>query len=385
MKKTAFILFLSVFFFVLSTASGWAADNEPYKIGAIVAVTGNASFLGDPQRNTLEMVVDIINEEGGINGRPVELVLYDTESNASRAVTLARRLITRDNVLAVVGPSTSGESMAVIPVVNRAEVPMIAFGASTRIAEPVEERKWVFKVVPGDDLAIRLKYDYMKRNGIDKIAIATASTDYGISGRQHMRELAPEYDIDIVFDDTYGPGETDLTALLTRIRGTEAQAIINWSIGRTQIVITRNWKQLGMTIPLYQSYGFGSARNIEMAEGAAEGVIVPVSRIVIADLIADDDPHAPVVKRYKRLYEERFNEGVSVFGGHAWDAMFQLRDALAEVGPNRSAIREYMENISGFVGNNSIFNRSPQDHVGLDMDAYVMVKVKDGDWAIIDE
>jgi len=383
MKRIGFFLAMVGVCAVTLLGSAQAADKEPYRIGALFAVTGPASFLGEPERNTAEMVKDIINASGGINGHPIELIVYDTEANATKTVVAAKKLINRDRVLAIIGPSTSGTSMAVVPIVNKAEVPMISCGASLKIGAPVEKRKWVFKVVPGDDLAVRLMYDYMKKQGIKKAAVMSVSTGYGMSGREQLKKLAPEYGIEIVADETYGPKESDLTAQLTKVRGTGAEAIINWSIGPPQIVVTRNWKQLGISIPLYQSYGFGSKRNIKLAGGAAEGVICPVSRIVIADRLPAEDPHSPVVKRYKSLYEKQFNKEVSVFGGHAWDAMFQLADALKAVGPDRARIRDYLETLQGFVGNNSIFNRSPKDHVGLGKDAYVMVVVKDSDWVIL--
>jgi branched-chain amino acid transport system substrate-binding protein len=385
MKKGACLsVFVVAVMVVASFSLALAAEREPYRIGALFAVTGPASFLGEPERNTAEMVAEMINEHGGINGHPIELTIYDTEANETKTVVSAKKLINKDKVLAIVGPSTSGTSMAVVPIVNKARVPLISCAASMKIAHPVEKRKWVFKVVPGDDLAVSLMYDYMKKQGIKNIAILSVSTGYGISGRVQLKTLAPQYGITITADETYGPKEADLTAQLTRVRGTGAQAIINWSIGPPQVVVTRNWKQLGIPVPLYQSYGFGSKRNIELAGGAAEGVICPVSRIVIADKLPANDPHTPVVTKYKKLYEERFGKAVSVFGGHAWDALYQLEGALKEVGPDRAKIRDYLENLKNFVGNNSIFNRSPRDHVGLSKDAYVMVEVKNGDWSLLE-
>lgn len=356
---------------------------EAYKVGVLVSVTGGASFLGEPERNTAEMIEEMINEKGGINGHPLELVVYDTEGDATKAVVLVKRMIQKDKVLAIIGPSTSGNSLAVIPIVNESEVPLISLAASKKIGEPVSERKWVFKVVAGDDLAVMLTYEHMKKAGIGKIGIMTVSTGYGKSGRGELQRLAPEYGIEIVADETYGPKDNDLTAVLTKIRGTEAQAFVNWSIGPTQIVATRNWKQLGMKIPLYQSYGFGSKKNIELSEGAAEGVIMPSPRILVADKLAAGDPQAPVVRKYKSLYESKFGSAVSLFGGHAWDSLYQIAEALQAVGPDRAKIRDQLENVTGFVGNNGVFNRSPQDHVGLTKDAYIMVEVKDGDWSIL--
>ncbi|MBT3260107.1 MAG: ABC transporter substrate-binding protein, partial [Deltaproteobacteria bacterium] len=369
MKRIGFVLAIVGVCTLTLLGLARAADKEPYRIGALFAVTGPASFLGEPERNTAEMVKDIINASGGINGHPIELIVYDTEANATKTVVAAKKLISRDRVLAIIGPSTSGTSMAVVPIVNKAEVPMISCAASIKIAAPVEKRKWVFKVVPGDDLAVALMYDQMKKQGIKKVALMSVSTGYGMSGRDQLNKLAPEYGMEIVADETYGPKESDLTAQLTKVRGTGAEAIINWSIGPPQIVVTRNWKQLGIPIPLYQSYGFGSKRNIKLAGGAAEGVICPVSRIVLAESLPEKDPHSPVVKRYKSLYEKEFKKEVSVFGGHAWDAMFQLAGALQAAGSDRAKIRDYLETLQGFVGNNSIFNRSSKDHVGLGKDA----------------
>lgn len=383
MTKRLMIIGMALMLSLTLMPPAGAADKKPYKIGAVVAVTGPASFLGEPERNTLQMVAELINQAGGINGHPIELVIYDTEANATKTVVSVKKLIQKDQVLAIVGPSTSGTSMAAVPIVEKFQVPMIAMGASAKIATPVEKRKWVFKVVPGDDLAVGLMYEYMKKMGIKKIAIMSVSTGYGLSGREQLQKLAPEYGIQIVADQTYGPKESDLTAQLTKIRGTGAQAIVNWSIGPPQVLVTRNWKQLGMKIPLFQSYGFGSKRNIELSGGAAEGVICPVSRIVIADKIPADDPHAPVVKKYKELYEKKYGTEVSVFGGHAWDSLYQLAAALKAVGPDRAKIQAFLETQSGFVGNNGIFKRSAKDHVGLGKNSYVMVQVKDGDWVIL--
>jgi branched-chain amino acid transport system substrate-binding protein len=381
LKKT--LIFVCAAFLVGAMAI-CAHASEPYRIGALLPITGPASFLGEPQRKTADMVIDLINKAGGINGRPLELVLYDTEGNETKSVIAARRIASRDNVLAIIGPGTTGPSLAIIPIINEAQIPMISLGSSMKIGAPVEERKWIFKVVPGDDLAVALMYGYMKEQGIERVAIMSVSTGYGIGGRETLQNLAPQFGIQIVSDDTYGPQEADLTAQLTKIRGTNAQAIINWSIGPPQIVVTRNWKQLGMTIPMYQSYGFGSKRNIELSGGAAEGVICPVSRIVIADALNENDPQTPVVRKYKELYEQRYKEEVSVFGGHAWDALYQIAEAIAAVGADRAKIRDYLENnIVNFIGNNGVFNRSAADHVGLALDSYVMVQVKDGDWSVL--
>ncbi len=359
------------------------ADAKPYKIGAVLSITGVASFLGEPERRTAEMIADQVNERGGINGHPIELIIYDDESDATKSNLMVRRLIRRDQVPVIIGPTRSGESLAVLGLAESAQIPMISLATSYRIVTPVEERRWIFKVAGSDAHVVGKMFDYMKAHGMEKIAVMTDSTGFGASAREEILRLAPEYGITILADERFGPQETDLTPQLTRIRRTQPQAIVNWSVGPTQILAIRNWRDLGMdSIPLFQSHGFGSLRNLELAGSAAEGVLLPLARVNVGPLLPDDHPQKEVIMQYTRDYEERFNEPISSFGGHAWDAMHLAMNALEAVGPDSAKIRDHIENTQGFVGMHGIFNFSPTDHNGLSKEDLEMVVVKDGTWAL---
>jgi branched-chain amino acid transport system substrate-binding protein len=358
-------------------------EKEPYKVGAVFSVTGRASFLGEPEKKTVDMIAEAINKVGGINGHPLELVLYDDESDETKCVLAVKRLIKKDKVPVIIGPSLSGNTLAVVKVVNDAKVPLVSCAASNKIVTPVVDRKWVFKVPQSDTHAVEKIYDYLLKNGIKKIAIMSVSTGFGASGREELLRLAPEVGIEIVADERYGPKDTDITAQLTRIRGTDAQAIVNWSVGPTQVLAVKNWHDLGMTnIPFYQSHGFGSRKNIELAGGAAEGVFCPLGRVNIPDLIPADNPQKKVIELYNKAYQEKYHEPLSSFGGHGWDALNLVIDALRAVGPDSAKIRDYIENRTNFIGQHGVFNFSPTDHNGLTKEAFEMVVVKDGDWAL---
>ncbi len=358
-------------------------EKEPYKVGAVFSVTGRASFLGEPEKKTAEMIAEAINNVGGINGHPLELVLYDDESDETKCVLAVKRLIKKDNVPVIIGPSLSGNTLAVVKVVNEAKVPLISCAASNKIVTPVVDRKWVFKVPQSDTHAVEKIYDYLLKNGITKIAIMSVSTGFGASGREELLRLAPQVGIEILADERYGPKDTDITAQLTRIRGTDAQAIVNWSVGPTQVLAVKNWHDLGMTnTPFYQSHGFGSRKNIELAAGAAEGVFCPLGRVNIPDLIPADHPQKKVIDVYNKGFQEKFAEPLSSFGGHGWDALNLVIDAMKAVGPDAAKIRDYVETRRGFVGQHGVFNFSPTDHNGLTKEAFEMVVVKDGDWAL---
>ena len=358
-------------------------EKEPYKVGAVFSVTGRTSFLGEPEKKTAVMIAEAINKTGGINGHPLELVIYDDESDETKCVLAVKRLLKKDKVPVVIGPSLSGNTLAVVKVMNDAKVPLVSCAASNKIVTPVVDRKWIFKVPQSDTHAVEKIYDYLLKNGIKKIAIMSVSTGFGASGREELLRLAPQVGIEIVADERYGPKDTDITAQLTRIRGTDAQAIVNWSVGPTQVLAVKNWHDLGMTnMPFYQSHGFGSRKNIKLAAGAAEGVFCPLGRVNIPDLVPDDHPQKKVIMLYNQAYQEKYNEPLSSFGGHGWDALNLVIDALRTVGPDSAKIRDYIETRTNYVGQHGVFNFSPTDHNGLTKEAFEMVVVKDGDWAL---
>lgn len=374
-----FVVVLSIFLLFVN-----AYAKEPYKIGALFAVTGAASFLGEPEKNTAIMLQEQINKAGGINGHPLEIIIEDTKSDETQAVLSAKKLLEKDKVLVIIGPSTTGESMALVPIMNNAKTPLISCAAGAPITQPVKERYWIFKTPQYDLSAVEAIYTYMKEKGIVQVGIITISTGFGDAGRKALHEMAPKYGMTIVADEKYGPKDSDMTTQLTKIKASGAQAVINWSVGPGQVIVTKNWHALKMGIPLYQSHGWGSKKNIELAGKAAEGVIAPLGRLVGWDKLPDKHPQKALLKKYTQDYEARYKSEPGTFGGHAYDSIMMIAEALKKAGPDKKKIRDYIETkIQKWPGTGGIFNMSPGDHCGLDKDAFEMVVVKNGDWEIL--
>lgn len=365
--------------FCISVAPSIA--EKPYKIGAILEVTGGLSFLGEPGKNTFEMIADEINKAGGINGHPLKLIVYDTEGNPTRAVILAQRLIKKDKVSIMLGPMSSGSALAVIPIVQKAKIPLIALGASRKIVEP--PKKWVFNTVQTDTNVVTRIYQYMNKVGIKKVGIITASDAFGESGREQLIGVAPKFGIQVVASEEFGPKDFDMTPQLTRIQRTDAQAIICWTVGPTEAVVTKNWKQLAMKVPLFQSHGAASEKFLKMTGNASEGIILACPKLIVADQLPNSDPQKAILLQYKNAYEERFKENVSKFGGNAYDAIQIAIKALKAVGPHPAKIRDYIENLKRFIGVVGTYNYSPTNHNGLTEKSIVMVKVVHGTWKLL--
>ena len=362
----------------MATAAMAAA---PIKIGALFAVTGPASFLGEPERNTAQMVVDEINKAGGIKGRKLELISYDTGGDATKAVQLANKLIKNDGVVAIVGPSTTGDTMAVIPVVEKAGIPLVACAAGSKITDPV--KKWVFKTAQNDTLAVARVYEQLKKEKKSKVAILTVSDSFGSSGREQLKAQAANYGMEIVSDDTYGPKDTDMTAQLTKIRGSQAQAVICWGTNPGPAVIARNAKQLGLTLPLYMSHGVSSKKFIELAGDAAEGIRLPSGKVLVADLLPKNDKQKANLLSYVKDYQRHFKAEGDHFGGHAWDAVMLVKKAIEKGGDTPAGIRTALESTRNFAGIGGVFNYSAADHAGLTKDAFVLLEVRKKDWVLV--
>jgi branched-chain amino acid transport system substrate-binding protein len=360
---------------------GTALGAGTIKIGGLFSVTGPASFLGDPEKKTLEMLVKEANDKGGINGMKLEAVIYDTGGDATKAVQLATKLIKDDKVNVIVGPSTTGESMAIIPLVEKEKIPLISCAAGIKITEPVKH--WVFKTPANDHVAAEKILNYMTGKKQKTIALLTVTDGFGASGREQIKALAARKGFTVVADEVYGPKDTDMTTQLTKIRGIKPDAIICWGTNPGPAVITKNVKQLGIKTPLYMSHGVASKKYIQLAGAdAAEGVMLPAGKLAIYEVLPKADPQAKLLKDYDQEYKKAYGVEASTFGGYVYDAYLLIVGAIKKVGSSPEQIRNGVEQAQKLVSVSGLFTISPKDHNGLDLSAFEMVKIVKGDWAL---
>jgi len=357
----------------------------PVKVGALFSVTGPAAWLGEPEKNTAMMLVEEINAKGGVNGHPIELIVEDTEGDNTKAVLAAKKLISSERVDVVIGPSRSGTTMAVVPIFQAAQVPLVSCAALAAIVEPVEERKWIFKTPQMDSDCVTRIYEHMQGKGIKKVALITGTTGFGKGGRDQLKKLGAKMGMEIVADKTYGPGDTNMTAQLTTIKASGAQALVNWSIVPAQSIVPKDMKKIGLAIPLYQSHGFGNLKYVQLAGPAAEGIIFPAGPLLAADTLPDNHPQKKLLLEYRDAYEKKYGDPASTFGGHAYDATMLVIKAIELGGPSREGIRDGLEKVKGYVGTAGIFNLSPTNHVGLDKTAFEILTVKNGKFVLLQE
>ena len=330
----------------------------------------------------MQLYIDKVNHGGGVLGRPLQLVHYDDGSDAAKANSFAKRLIDDDHVDILIGGTTTGSTMSMAPLADKAGMPFISLAGGVVIVEPV--KKWMFKTPHTDRMASEKVFEDMKKRGITKVALLSETSGFGQSGKKETEAVAGRFGITLVANETYGPKDSDVTPQLTKIRNTPGvEAVFVYGLGQGPATVTNNYRQLDIKLPLYHAHGIASEEFIKLTGPAAEGIRLPAAALLVADKLADSDPQKAVVSSYRDTYRNRFKEDVSTFGGHAYDGLMIAMDAITRAGTaDKAKVRDAIESTSGYIGTGGVVNMSPTDHMGLDESAFRMLEIRNGTWTL---
>ncbi|MBU0464044.1 MAG: ABC transporter substrate-binding protein [Proteobacteria bacterium] len=378
MKKLFITILMFVTVFILTSI---AMAAEPIKIGSPLLLSGRGAFVGGAEKETLEMMAEEVNKSGGINGRPIEFVFYDTEGKPDIAVSLVKRLIQKDKVDMIIGISASWAAFPVIPIIEKHQIPTIMLGSANQIVNPVN--KYVFKTPADDKIVVSTLLNHLKKQGIKRIAILSSQDGFGDGGRSQLTAQVAEYGIEIVFDDKYTMDDTDITPTINKIKKTDAEVVINWSSNRAPVIMTQGYRQIGMTLPLYQSHAALSPDFLKATGENGNGVKIASFKFPGAQDLSDNDPQKKIILDYQAQYEKKFGKPANQFGACAFDAFNIAIMALKKAGTDKEKLRDAIETTKGYIGINGKFNYSPEDHGGLTKESMVMYEAINGEWKLI--
>ncbi len=367
----------------------WTQAAEPIKLGAFFALSGPAAHIGTPTKLVADMVVDRINKGGGINGRPIELIIGDTESDPAKAASIAKKFIFSDKVAAIIGPTSTAEGMIVKKIVEEAKVPtFMTVGGDPVImgGEKLGSFNYVFKSPQRSSTAVQKLFGYLQDKKLTKVGLLTASDAFGKDGLGWLEKLAPDFGITFVAKESFGPSDTDMTAQLTKIKNADPQALVVWTIGPAGAIVAKKKAQLGVKVPLFQCHGQPDPKYIELAGKASEGDRMPATKLMVAAQLPDSDPQKKVIQEFIHLYKDVYHYDnqfpINTHSGYAWDAIYIVTNAMKKAGTDPKALRNAIEQTQDYVGVSGIYNLTPEDHNGLGVDSMVMVQVKDGKFVL---
>ncbi|MBF0496681.1 MAG: ABC transporter substrate-binding protein [Deltaproteobacteria bacterium] len=382
------IVALLVGLMVATVSQALAAD--PIKIGAFFSLSGPAAAIGTPTKLVTMMAVEKINKEGGINGRPIELIQGDAESEPTKAVMVAKKFINVDKVAAIIGPDLTDLGMAVKKMVEDAHIPTVmTVGGDPVIMSggPLGTCRWVFKSPQRSSTAVEKLYQYLQKNNLKKVALIISSTTFGKDGKSWLEKLAPKYGITITADESFGPKDLDMTAQLSKIAAGKPDAIVCWTTGPAGAIVSRNTKQLNIKIPLFQCHGLPDPKYIELAGPASEGNMMPATKLMAWDQLVDTDPQKKVIQEFVHLYNDVYHYNkqfpINTHSGYAWDAIHIVADAIKKAGTDPAKLRDAIEQTKGYVGVSGIYSITPEDHNGLGTDSMIMVRIEQGKWKLV--
>jgi branched-chain amino acid transport system substrate-binding protein len=355
-------------------------ESGPITIGAVLDITGAGASLGVPERQALELLAGQLQAEGGIDGREVELIIEDNQSTEDAAAQAMNKLVNQDQVDIVLGASRTGPSLAMRPIAEQSQVPMISLAANAAI---VDGSEWVFKSAQNDRVVIERMIEYMAGQGWTTIGLARDASGFGEGVQEIFDEVGAEAGISVVAVERFAPDATDFTAQMVNLRDAAADVNVIWGIPPAAGLAQRAYAQLGITTPVMQSHGIGNQVFLDTAAESANGLIAPLGRLVVADQLPADDPQREVITSFIEDYTAEYGEGPSTFAGHAYDGWMLAVDALREAGTDPQALRDHLEGVEDFVGISGTFTMTPEDHSGLSKDALVLVTVQDGKWTLL--
>jgi branched-chain amino acid transport system substrate-binding protein len=366
--------------------TGWCAAGQAgdtIKIGAVYATSGSASFLGIPEERGLRLKVDEINQAGGIKGRKLEVVVYDTEGNGTKAVQQLRRLIENDKVDIVFGPSTSGESLLALPVANEAHTPIIMHAGTEKVFTP--PTPYAFNTPPSDRIVATDLLGVLQKKGIKRIGLMSSADGFGQSGANVVNELAKNSGIEVVSHEEFNRQDPDMTAQLLRVKSSPAEALIIWSALPGPSIILKTAVNLGFDKSIYNSYAAASRDLLTQAGAAADGTYVTSMRLLAPGSLKADDPVRPVVQKLYEDFSKKYGEAPATFAAHSHDAVLILKTAAEQITGDitRDTLRDAIEK-THVIGANGIFTFTPQNHGGLDQNSLSMVilQAKNGEWML---
>lgn len=371
---------------LLSTSLGAVAEQKEIRIGALIAASGPAAFIGNSQRSTIEILVEKINKAGGMSGNKVVLTLYDTEGNSTLAAQQFRRLIDSDRVDVVIGPSTTGETLPLMAIANESKVPLISFAGAENVVLP--PTPFVFKTPPTDRIVASHMLGFMKKRGISSLGLLSSADGYGQAGAAVVKEVAASLGFKIAAAEEFGPKDTDMTPQVLRIRSSGAGALLIWSVNPGPTVILKNAAAVGFQKPIFNSYGAASPALIDQSGPAAEGSYVSSMRLLAPESLAKDDPIRDVVTKLATDYRDKVGKEPTTFVGHPADALTLIAAALDKAGgmPNREKLAEAMRGGIEFAGANGMFAFTDANHNGLDENSrsMIMLQIKGGKFVVAD-
>jgi len=346
------------------------------RIGALLALSGPISNLGKPGQEIIDGVVEEANKKN-LLGDKIRVISYDTQSLPDRAQTYAKKLIAKDKVDVIVGPNGTGEALSVIGEAMSSKTPIMAFAGGTSVVEPL--KPYIFKSPQKTSTAIEKAFNYLKKKGLTKIAVAADATGFGQDGLDQINKYSTGLTITAI--EKFNATDNDMSTQMAKLLSTKPQAVVIWTVGRAGAIAAKNLRALDKNILMVQSHGIADNSYLKLAGDAAENTVMPSVKLTVASSLPANDPQKKVIDAFVAKYGKLIDE-TSVHASYAYDGINLVLSALKKAKAEKITLQQALEKTTKFVGVTGVYNMSKNDHCGLDLSSMVMVRVKNGQFVL---
>jgi len=363
-----------------------AAAVAQIKVGVTVSATGPAASLGIPEKNTIPLCPK------SVAGKSIEYILLDDATDTTTAVQNTKKLISENKVDAIIGSTTTPNSLAMIDVFAEGETPVISLASSIRIIEPMDAKKaWSFKTPQTDVMMAGAILEHAAANGVKTIGYIGFNDALGEAFFAEIDKAAQARKIPIAASERYSPKDTTVTGQVLKLIAAKPDAIVIGASGTPAALPASALVERGYKGKLYFNHGVANNDFLRVGGKDVEGGYVPTSPVIVASQLPDTHPAKKRAEEYIKLYEAAYGPGsVAAFGSYTWDACLELANAIpvalksAQPGTVefRRALRDALENTKNLDVSNGAVNMSKTDHLGLDSRARVMTRIENGKWVL---
>lgn len=383
------ILAILVLLFVACVPAA-PAPKEPYKVGLVASISGYMAPMGMPAKEIVTMMEEKVNKEGGINGRPIKIVIYDDESDETKAVLATKKLIEEDKVLGFIGALSTGIGMALAPIAEASEVPFVTMQSGSAVLTP--PKKWVFKQPLGELLIVQSMYKFMKDRGVRRFALLNQGAGFGRAARKYFEDTSSAAGFTMVAKEEYGPTDTDMKPQLTKIKGSDAQLLVVYGAEAAGAMAVRQAKEVGLNIPVLAppSITMPAILSVKELRDGLEGLLLVGFKPDIWESLPDADLQKKANAELARLVKEKYNRPISTWEAQPYDVFSVMMEGIRRANPDptkvaeaRAKIRDSLETLKDFVGALSIFTYTPQSHEVIREDAMVPTKIEGGKFVFV--
>lgn len=356
----------------LSLASAVArAAQPPIEIAMIEPLTGPLSFVGQDARAGAQAAIDEINKQGGIQGRKINLTVFDDGSNPSQGVVHMQQIAANNKYLAVVGSGFSSVGLAVAPIVAATKIPYISMASSAAQVTPA--KPYYYMTTATSRLFAYSMAAYLRKIGIKRIALMNDNGGFGQEGLRNVKELAGKYGFEIVEQITFPLTSTSFTAELTRVKSSNAQALWLWNATGLAVTIAKEAKQLALPQRLVLTGGNASPLFLGPVCPDANGALISTYIGPVAQYVARDHPSRAIALRVNKLIGKQG----STFNYDGYTAIRMFREAMLKGGFTRDGINTALEKkMRGFVGPGGLYYYGPLNHSGLRTSSMVISAIQ---------